>query len=184
MRTTINEWLLATLCLVAGPALAAAEPGTRSGLALAPAAALVPGTTTAPDFALPPAAGGSNVRLSEHRGEVVLLAFWSSNCATCVTQLAALEVLEQTYHPAGLVTLAVSVDDDLGRASRFAAAHPARFPLLLDRSKAVSRAYGIERLPTTVLIDRRGRVQAVLPEFHGIDNSYVAQLRALLDDPL
>lgn len=137
----------------------------------------------APDFALPAASGG-NVRLSEYRGEVVLLAFWSSRCALCVTQLTALDDLQTTYRSAGLVTLAVSVDDDLARATRFAKLHPARFPLLLDRRKGVSRAYGIERLPTTVLIDRRGRVRSVEPDFRGIDNSYVAQLRALLDDPL
>lgn len=137
----------------------------------------------APDFALPAAAGG-NVRLSEHRGEVVLLTFWSSRCAVCVAQLAALGELQTTYRSAGLVTLAVSVDDDLTRATRFAKSHPARFPLLFDRCKEVSRVYRIERLPTTVLIDRRGRVRVLQADDRGIDNSYVAQVRALLDDPL
>jgi peroxiredoxin len=191
MRTTINKWLLPVFWLLAGAAQAGqagqageAGPTAAAHVADATAPAEAAPAANAPDFALPPAAGGSNVRLSEHRGEVVLLTFWSSQCATCITQLAALDELEQTYRPAGLVTLGVSVEDDLARAARFAAAHPARFPLLLDRSKGVSRAYGIDRLPTTVLIDRRGRVHAVVPEFHGIDNSYVAQLRALLDDPL
>jgi peroxiredoxin len=154
-------------------------------LAALPGAVLAdaPPGSAAPDFALPAASGG-NVRLSEYRGDVVLLAFWSSRCALCVTQLTALGDLQTTYRSAGLVTLAVSVDDDLPGATRFARTHPARFPLLLDRRKGVSRAYGIERLPTTVLIDRRGRVHSVQPDFRGIDNSYVAQLRALLDDPL
>ncbi len=43
----------------------------------------------APDFALHAAAGG-NARLSEHRGEVVVVSFWSSRCTPCRTQLAAL----------------------------------------------------------------------------------------------
>lgn len=137
----------------------------------------------APDFALPATAGG-NVRLSEHRGEVVVLSFWSSHCAMCGTQLAALGELQTTYRSAGLVTLAVSVDDDLVRALQFARAHPARFPLLLDRLKGVSRAYGIDRLPTTVLIDRRGRVRFLQTDYRGTDNSYIAQVRELLDDPL
>ena len=137
----------------------------------------------APDFALPATAGG-NVRLSEHRGEVVLLTFWSSRCSVCVAQLAALGDLQTTYRSAGLVTLAVSVDDDLPRALRFARAHPARFPLLLDRRKDVSRGYRIERLPTTVLIDRRGRVRYLQSDYRPSDNSYVAQVRELLDDPL
>ena len=137
----------------------------------------------APDFTLPAVAGG-NVRLSEHRGEVVLLTFWSSRCAVCAAQLAALGDLQSTYRSAGLVTLAVSVDDDMKSATQFAKSHPARFPLLLDRFKGVGRAYKIELLPTTVLIDRRGRVRYLLPDYHGTDNSYVAQLRTLLDDPL
>jgi peroxiredoxin len=137
----------------------------------------------APDFALPATAGG-NVRLSEHRGEVVVLSFWSSRCAVCARQLATLSDLQTTYRSAGLITLAVSVDDDLLRAKQFAAKHPARFPLLLDRLKGVSRAYGIDRLPTTVLIDRRGRVRFLQTDYHGSDNSYIARVRELLDDPL
>src|SRR3954447_7941205 len=137
----------------------------------------------APDFTLPAAAGG-NVRLSEHRGEVVLLTFWSSRCSACVAQLAQLGELQTTYRSAGLVTLGVSVDDDMKSAQQFAKSHPARFPLLLDRPKEVARAYRIELLPTTVLIDRRGRVRFLLADYHGTDNSYIAQLRLLLDDPL
>jgi peroxiredoxin len=154
---------------------------------LAPFAPMAAGAAAvgemAPDFALPAASGG-NVRLSEHRGEVVLLAFWSSQCSVCVTQLAALSELQTTYRSAGLVTLGVSVEDDIKRARRFATDHAGRFPLLIDRHKSVSRAYHVEELPTTVLIDRRGRVRYLRSDYHGNDNSYVAQVRELLDDPL
>jgi len=137
----------------------------------------------APDFALPSFSGG-NVRLSEHRGEVVLLTFWSSECAVCIAQLEALGNLQATYRSAGLVTLGVSVDDNLHRARLFANAHAGRFPLLLDRHKGVSRAYRIEALPTTVLIDRRGRVRYLQSDYDGTGNTYLAQVRELLDDPL
>jgi peroxiredoxin len=160
------------------------------GALLALCAAFVPGAVgaaavgeMAPDFALPAATGG-NVRLSEHRGEVVLLTFWSSQCAVCVTQLASLGDLQATYRSAGLVTFGVSVEDDLKRARRFATAHAGRFPLLIDRHKSVSRAYRIEELPTTVLIDRRGRVRYLQSDYHGTDKTYIAQVRMLLDDPL
>ena len=166
-----------------------ARPRTIGAL-LALWAAFAPGIGTtaapgemAPDFTLPAASGG-NVRLSEHRGEVVLLTFWSSQCPVCVDQLAALGELQSTYRSAGLVTLGVSVDDDLKRARRFATAHAGRFPLLIDRHKSVSRAYRIEELPTTVLIDRRGRVRYLQSDYHGTDKTYVAQVRELLDDPL
>lgn len=139
----------------------------------------------APDFALPAVQGG-NGRLSEHRGKVVVITFWSSRCSSCVTQLAELNALQERYGPAGLITLAVSVDSDVARARTFARemAVPKGFivPMLLDADLVVGRNYGVERLPTTVLIDRAGRMRAVLHDYHRTDNSYISQLRALLDD--
>jgi peroxiredoxin len=135
----------------------------------------------APEFVLP-AFGGSNVRLSEFRGEVVALSFWSSRCGDCAAQLAALSDVLATYRSAGLVTLGVSVDDDLERAGRYAREQPVGFPLLVDRMKAVSRAFGIDRLPSIVLIDRSGVVRYVYRDFQASDSTYVTRLRGLLDD--
>ena len=101
----------------------------------------------APDFVLP-AAGGANERLSEHRGEVVALSFWSTRCSVCTPQLAALDELYARYRSAGLVALAVSVDDDPQRARDYAHSHPLRYPLLIDPAKAVGRAYAVDLLPT------------------------------------
>ena len=135
----------------------------------------------APDFVLP-AVAGANERLSEHRGEVVLLAFWGSGCSVCGPQLAALDELYNRYRSAGLVALAVSVDDDLGRAREYARTHPMRYPVLIDAAKSVSRAYGIELLPTLVLIDRGGTVRYLHADYRASDRSYLAEVRALLDD--
>ena len=137
----------------------------------------------APDFALP-AAVGNNVRLSEYRGQPVVLSFWSSRCSLCAAQLTALDRYYGTYRSSGLVVLAVSVEDDPQRAVDYARSHATSFPLLLDQTKLVSRAYGIERLPTTVLIDRSGIVRYLHSDDRAGDPSYVAQIRALLDDTL
>jgi peroxiredoxin len=135
----------------------------------------------APDFALP-AAVGSNVRLSEYRGQAVIISFWSSRCSVCAGQLARLDRLYSTYRSSGLVVLAVSVDDDPMHAEQYARAHATGFPLLLDTSKAVSRAYAIDRLPWIVLIDRSGIVRFLRGDDSADDGSYVAQIRTLLDD--
>jgi len=148
--------------------------------AVAAAPADVP-SQPAPDFVLP-AAVGSNVRLSEYRGQPVVLSFWSSRCGQCASQLAALERYYATYRSSGLVVLGVSVEDDPQRALGYARAHPASFPMLLDQSKGVSRAFGIDRLPTTLLIDRSGVVRYRHGDDKPGDPSYVAQIRALLDD--
>jgi len=137
---------------------------------------------SAPDFALPPAVSGDNVRLSEYRGQPVMLLFWSSSCGACAAQLAALGRLYDTYHSAGLVVLGVSVDDDAQQAERYARAHRSHFPLLLDQAKEVGRAYQINRLPTTVLIDRSGVVRYLNDDYRANDRTYISQIRALLDD--
>lgn len=136
---------------------------------------------SAPDFALP-AVAGDNVRLSESLGQPVILAFWGSHCAECAAQLVRLDRLYDTYRSSGLVVLAVSVDDDMDRARRYARAHPMHYPVLLDASKSVSRAYAIDRLPTTVLIDRSGVVRYLHDRYRANDPSYITQVRALLDD--
>jgi peroxiredoxin len=160
-----SAWAAAWLLLWSGAALAAAP--TVGGLA--------------PDFALPAARGG-NVRLSEFRGMVVALTFWSSKCGQCAAQLAALDRQQQTYGAAGLVTLAVSVDDDVAQARKYALAHTLDVPLLLDAKRDVGRNYAVARLPTTLLIDRSGRIREWYSDYRRIDNSYISRLRALLDD--
>ena len=137
----------------------------------------------APDFALP-AVVGSNVRLSEYRGQAVIISFWSSRCSVCARQLMLLDRLYSTYRSSGLIVVAVSVDDDPVHAEQYARAHMGGFPLLLDTAKTVSRAYAIDRLPSTVLIDRSGIVRYWHRDDRADDASYVTQIRALLDDAI
>lgn len=136
----------------------------------------------APDFALH-AAAGDNVRLSEHRGEVVVLSFWSSRCTPCRTQLAALDRSLITYQSAGLAIYGVGVDDDAAKARDFVRSAAVGFALLLDPEKAVSRSYQIDNLPMTVLIDRGGTVRHVLRDYSAASNGlYLRELRGLLNE--
>ncbi|HEY1725840.1 MAG TPA: peroxiredoxin family protein [Steroidobacteraceae bacterium] len=135
----------------------------------------------APDFALP-AVVGSNVRLSEYRGQAVILSFWSSRCGVCARELNLLDRLYKTYQSAGLVVLAISVDDDPDRAAHYAREHVADYPLLLDSNKAAGRAYDIDRLPSTIMIDRSGIVRFRHSDELARDKTYLTQIRALLDD--
>jgi peroxiredoxin len=136
----------------------------------------------APDFTLHAVAGG-NVRLSEQRGSVVVLSFWSSRCASCRTQLVALNRSLTTYQSAGLAVYGVGVDDDPVRSLEFARSTPVGFALLLDPAKAVSRSYDIDNLPMTVLIDRNGTVRDALRDYSAASEAlYLRQLRALLNE--
>jgi peroxiredoxin len=136
----------------------------------------------APDFALHAVVGG-NVRLSEHRGDVVVLSFWSSRCTPCRAQLAALNRILATYRSAGLQVYGINVDDDQGRAIEFARGQAVTFALLLDPQKSVSRQYVVDNLPMTVLIDRGGTIRYVVRDYSDkSDTQYLQQLRALLNE--
>ena len=151
-----------------------------AGLAAEPPYALV--GRAAPDFALH-AAAGDNVRLSEHRGEVVVLSFWSSRCTSCRTQLAALNRSFATYRSAGLSIYGVGVDDDPVQSRDFARSARVDFALLLDPAKDVSRSYQVDNLPMTVLIDRNGTIRYVLRDYSNASSTlYLQQLRMLLNE--
>jgi peroxiredoxin len=136
----------------------------------------------APDFALH-AAGGGNVRLSEHIGQVVVLSFWSSRCNPCRAQLAALNRSLATYRSAGLTIYGVGVDDDQDKSLDFARSVQVSFPLLLDPDKTAGRSYQVDNLPMTVLIDRNGTVRHALRDFNDVSAAlYLRQLRELLNE--
>jgi peroxiredoxin len=136
----------------------------------------------APDFTLK-ATSGTNFRLAEYRGQVVLLAFWGSRCGQCGPQLAAVSRLVHTYQPAGLAALAVNVDDDLVAAARFAVAHPVGFPVLLDPGKEVARSYRVDNLPMLLLVDRGGTIRWAARDYRsGSEAEYLEQVKALLDE--
>jgi len=138
--------------------------------------------STAPDFTLK-ATSGTNFRLAEYRGQVVVLAFWGSNCGQCGEQLAAVNRLVNTYQSAGLAALAVNVDDDVTAAARFAVAHPVGYPVLLDPQKQVARAYRVDNLPMLLLVDRGGTIRWAARDYKSdSDSGYQEQVKVLLDE--
>ncbi len=126
----------------------------------------------------------TNVRLSEHRGEVVVLSFWSSRCAPCGAQLAALDRSFETYQSAGLKIFGVGVDDDAARSTEFAAARSrSPFRCCSIRARESARAYQVDNLPMTVLIDRSGNVRYVHRDYSAkSDALYLDELRELLNE--
>ncbi len=170
MRRDALKFLMLAAALLAPPS--ALPAAARHPLLGQPAA----------DFALRSVAG-TNVRLSEYRGDVVLLSFWGSRCGQCLPQLAAVDRLQATYGSAGLVSLGVNVDDDQAAAMTFASGRHLGFALLLDPAKSVARSYRVDALPLVVLVDRAGVVREVFRDFRsGAEDEYLAKVKALLDE--
>jgi peroxiredoxin len=171
---SFRRWSLAQRCIAAVTLTILCLAASAQGFALLGHAA--------PDFALR-SFGGSNVRISEDRGDVVVLTFWGSQCGVCRRQLDILDRSFTTYRSAGLHLYGVSVDDDPAHARQFVASHPLGFLMLEDPAKDVARLYQIDDLPTTVLIDRGGIVRHVYRDFGPRDEAlYLSQLRELLNE--
>jgi peroxiredoxin len=160
--------------LVWAAALAVAGAG-RATAALAPRA-------PAPDFTLR-SMGGANLRLAEQRGSVVLVNFWATWCGPCREEMPHLNRLYDKYHGSGLQLLGVNVDDDTKNAIGMAQKMGVRFPVLLDTDKAVSRAFDVSAMPSTVLIDRDGKVRHVHRGYKaGVEDTYERLVRDLLKE--
>ncbi|MDP3822053.1 MAG: TlpA disulfide reductase family protein [Burkholderiales bacterium] len=149
--------------------------------AVAYAAPIAPGAL-APDFTLR-TLGGPNMRLQEQRGRVVLVNFWATWCAPCRQEMPHLNKLHDKYGSSGFVLLGVNVDDDTKNAVDLATKLGLKFPVSFDNDKKVSRLYDLSAMPSTVLIDREGRVRYVHRGYRdGFENTYDQQIRGLLKE--
>lgn len=136
--------------------------------------------TPAPDFTLASREGG-NVRLEDHRGEVVMVNFWASWCGpwppgNAPDERAVSQVSRPgVHHPGG----------ERGRgpaaAQRFLDAVPVDYPILYDPDSTVSERYEVQAMPTTVMVDRDGNARYVHYGYQpGYEDAYEQQIRELV----
>lgn len=117
----------------------------------------VPEHPEAPDFAYTDAFG-HKASLSDLRGRVVLLNFWATWCNPCREETPWFVEFQREYGSRGLVVLGVSMDEEGWDAVRpFAAAQKLNYAVTIGGSE-ISKLYEVTSLPTTVLIDRSGRI--------------------------
>jgi peroxiredoxin len=144
------------------------------------AAAAVAGKAAAPDFTLPSSAG-ANLRLQEQRGQVIMLNFWATWCGPCRREMPELNKIYTKYRSAGFLLLGVNVDQDQANARGVASKLGVQFPVLFDTKQSVSRLYDLSTMPSTVLIDRDGRVRYIHQGYkEGYEDAYEKQIAELL----
>src|SRR5450631_4883723 len=134
----------------------------------------------APDFVLK-GMDGHNIRMSEFRGQVVLVNFWVRWAGDSRQEMPALDRINTTYNRAGLVVLGVSVDEDWRRAREFADAMKVGYPILFDTTPDIGRNYLLRKMPMTILVDRSGVVRYSSAGYKsGDDRAYLDEIRELL----
>jgi cytochrome c biogenesis protein CcmG/thiol:disulfide interchange protein DsbE len=135
---------------------AAAALGACAHPSLPRAAAFVgrPLELAAPDLR------GRVVDVAAEAGTVRLVDFWATWCEPCRQQFSALERLRRELSPRGLSIYAVSFDEDPAQIPRFLEQTPVGFRVLWDRGGARwADRYDLQRLPTTLVVDRAGIIR-------------------------
>ena len=134
----------------------------------------------APDFTLE-SRSGENLRLEDHRGEVVMLNFWASWCGPCRQEMPLMDELYSQYKDLGFTILAVNVDENREEAHRFLDKVPVNYPILYDPESSVSELYEVQAMPTTVMIDRDGNARYLHYGYQpGYEDEYEQQIRELV----
>jgi peroxiredoxin len=134
----------------------------------------------APPFTLA-AKGGSNVSLSQYKGQVVMINFWASWCGPCREEMPLLETIYKKYSKLGFTMIGVNVEPDSKAADEWLKATPVSFPILYDTDSKVSKLYAVAGMPSTVIIDRSGNLRKLHRGYvPGDENEYLDSIRALI----
>src|SRR5512138_2688071 len=117
----------------------------------------------APDFELKTLEGES-VKLTDLRGQAVLVNLWATWCPPCRAEMQSIEKMYQEYKDQGFIVLAVNMtqQDDPSVIAPFAEKLELTFPILLDETGAVAKAYQMQSLPSSYFIRRDGMINEVV----------------------
>jgi thiol-disulfide isomerase/thioredoxin len=143
MKYLIRIFLLSALVL-AYPGNAFADTGTRLKVGL-----------------------DGKIDFSAYKGKVIYLDYWASWCKPCRQSFSWMNKMHERYGKDDLVIIAVSLDADKKQAKSFLQKIPAKFNIAYDPDGITAEAYGLKAMPTSYLINRKGKLVHTAIGFHG-----------------
>lgn len=175
-RTTfgITATTVAALILLAA-ACSAPNDAVRASSSVKPAA----DRHQAPDFALTDS-DGRQVRLSDYRGQVVLLNFWATWCGPCKLEIPWFVEFEREHKNRGFAVLGISMDEGgWAQVKPYLSRAKVNYRVLMGNDSVAVLYGGVDSLPTSFLIDREGRIASVHVGLVG-KADYESDIEALL----
>ena len=143
-----------------------------TGLLAVPVLAAVP--KVAPDITLT-ALSGESIRIADLKGQVVLLDFWASWCIPCRRSFPEVDALHRELQPKGLTVIAVNVDEQQKNAYTFLEKYPHTMTVAFDPKGAAARAFDLQAMPSSMIVDRRGRIRFT---HEGYTDKTISQFRS------
>src|ERR1700751_4003378 len=137
-------------------------------------------TAPAPAFTLG-SRSGQEVSLAQYKGQVVMINFWASWCGPCRQEMPLLESIYRKYGRMGFTLLGGNVEPDSQAANEWLKQTPVSFPILYDKDSKVSKLYDVAGMPSTVIIDRSGKLRMLHRGYKpGDENEYLDSIRSLI----
>jgi thiol-disulfide isomerase/thioredoxin len=123
-----------------------------------------------------------NERLPDIKGKVVLVDFWASWCAPCRRSFPEFDKLLNEYKDRGFMIVAINVDEDEKEMQNFLKKLPVTFTVVHDERQALVAAVDVDALPTSLMLDRDGKLRSVHNGFKGEET--IDALRKEIEDLL
>ena len=135
------------------------------------------------DFELPSLDGDEMVRLTDFRGKIVMVDFWSSWCPPCRQESPALAAAYQDFRDQGVEFVGIAIWDVDSETRKFRDAFELDYPIVIDSNGSVAVEWGVVGLPEKFFVDREGRV---VKKYAGpmTRDRLGPELRAMLDASL
>ena len=118
----------------------------------------IKGTKKAPDFSLTDL-NGKGVEIKQFKGKIIFLNFWATWCGPCKEEMPSMEALHQQLKEKNFVMLTISVDyEGIKPVQEFINKQRYTFPVLLDPKGETLDLFEVKGIPTTFLIDKKGKM--------------------------
>lgn len=134
----------------------------------------------APDFTLKNLQG-QNLNLTEQRGNIIVINFWASWCGPCRQEMPILQSFYDKYNKLGVSVWGVNVEQENQAGRDFLKGLDLTFPIFFDESNDISASYQVEAMPTTVIVDRNGKLRYAFKGFKpGYEKKYAKAIKKLI----
>ncbi|HEX4926342.1 MAG TPA: TlpA disulfide reductase family protein [Bdellovibrionales bacterium] len=124
---------------------------------------------------------GVDLEALKKKNKVILVDFWASWCGPCKLSMPVLNKLEKKYKGKGLAVIGINVDNDKESGLAFLKENAVDFPLAFDEGKKIIDKVGVATMPSSYLIDSKGKVRLVHKGFReGDEKKLEEEIAALL----
>jgi thiol-disulfide isomerase/thioredoxin len=101
---------------------------------------------------------GKNISLSDFKGKIVFLNFWTTWCLTCRIEMPSMEKLHQKLKNEDFAMMTINLQESASQVKAFFKEFKLTFTALLDSTGEVGASFGIRAIPTTYILDKTGRI--------------------------